>query len=106
MGRARERARLGVVRFGVDGPDCSLRILLKEESEALGLLAGVTVTPVSVSVSISVSISCAWTGAANDSSRKASPNTANRSAVVRSAASRNATDRNAKVVGVMRTSIT
>jgi hypothetical protein len=92
------------VRFGVDGPDCSLRILLKEESEALGLLAGVTVTP--VSVSISVSISCAWTGAANDSSRKASPNTANRSAVVRSAASRNATDRNAKVVGVMRTSIT
>jgi hypothetical protein len=30
------------VRFGVDGPDCSLCIILKEESEALGLLAGVT----------------------------------------------------------------
>jgi len=34
------------VRFGVDGPDCSLRIILKEESKALGLLAGVTDDPV------------------------------------------------------------
>jgi hypothetical protein len=34
------------VRFGVDGPDRGLRVILKEESEALRLLAGVTDDPV------------------------------------------------------------